>query len=127
MRIIADENVSGTVIARRRALGHDVVSVKEQMRGASDEEVLLRAQAERRLVITHDKDFGELAFRFHLPSECRIVLFRLSGAAPEADNQRVVEVLESRRDWARRFAVVDDRKMRVRLLPRAPSSEGDWG
>jgi predicted nuclease of predicted toxin-antitoxin system len=66
MRIVANENVSATVIARLRADGHDVLSVKETMRGRGDPAILARAQTEERLVVTHDKDFGELAFRFGL-------------------------------------------------------------
>jgi predicted nuclease of predicted toxin-antitoxin system len=40
--------------------------VKETMRGRGDPAILARAQTEERLVVTHDKDFGELAFRFGL-------------------------------------------------------------
>ena len=58
MRIIANENVSATVIRELRKRGHDVVSVKEPMRSAPDPAVLRRAVDENRLVITHDKDFG---------------------------------------------------------------------
>lgn len=46
MRLIANENVSGTVIRTLRERGHDVLSVKESMRVASDEAVLARAQLE---------------------------------------------------------------------------------
>ena len=61
MRVIANENVAGTAIRGLRRNGHDVLSVKESMQGAEDESILQRAEAEQRLVVTHDKDFGELA------------------------------------------------------------------
>jgi len=61
MRIVADENISGTVIQELRQLGRDVFSVKDAMRSSPDEDILARAQGEHRLVLTHDKDFGELA------------------------------------------------------------------
>jgi predicted nuclease of predicted toxin-antitoxin system len=61
MRILANENVSSTVIQILRDHGHDVLSVKESLRGEKDPAILARAQAEERLVVTHDKDFGELA------------------------------------------------------------------
>lgn len=122
MRIIANENITASVIGQLRARGHDVLSVKETLRGASDPDVLARAQADQRLVITHDKDFGELAFRSGLPANCGIVLFRLSGNDPDVDNRRVIEVLESRADWAGHFAVVDDQRIRMRPLPGASTS-----
>ena len=123
MRIIANENISGSVIRHLRETGHDVLSVKDTIRGANDTDVLSQAQAEQRLVITHDKDFGELAFRFGLPAECGIVLFRLSGGNPDVDYQRIIEVLESRSDWAGHFCVVDDEKIRVRSLPGLSSTQ----
>jgi len=116
MRLIANENISATVIRSLRERGHDVVSTKESMRGADDSTILARAQAEHRIVVTHDKDFGELAFRERLPADSGVVLFRLSGANPDSDNRRVLEVLESRMDWGGNFAVVTDDRIRIRPL-----------
>jgi predicted nuclease of predicted toxin-antitoxin system len=121
MRIIANENVARTVIQELRQRGHDVVSVKESMRSAMDEVILDRAQSEQRLVLTHDKDFGELAYRCRLPAACGIILFRLSGADRDRDNRRVLEVLESRSDWSGHFSVVTHDRIRMRPLP-APTA-----
>jgi predicted nuclease of predicted toxin-antitoxin system len=121
MRLLVNENVSATVIQALRQRGHDVLSAKESMRGESDSAVLLRARQEGRLVVTHDKDFGELAFRNCLPAECGILLFRLGGADPDSDNRRMLEVIQGRQDWAGHFAVVTDDQIRIRLLPPAKS------
>jgi predicted nuclease of predicted toxin-antitoxin system len=118
MRIIANENVSATVIRGLRSRGHDVVSVKESMRSAPDDVVLRRATAESRLVITHDKDFGALAFHWGLPATSGVVLFRLSGNSPDMDNHRILSVLEGSMDWAGHFCVVTDDRIRIRPLPR---------
>ncbi len=117
MRLIADENVAGTVIRTLRQRGHDVLSVKESMRSAADSVILARAQTEQRIVITLDKDFGELAFRCRLPARSGVILFRLSGSDPTIDNHRVLEVLETRIDWDGNFTVVTDDRVRVRSLP----------
>ncbi len=117
MRIAADENISGTVIQELRQRGHDVLSVKEAMRSAPDEDILAQAQQENRLVLTQDKDFGELAFQFGLPSGSGVILLRLSGSSAEQDNRRVIEVLETRPDWAGNFSVVTDDRVRIRPLP----------
>lgn len=119
MRIIANENIFGTVIRELRDRGHDVLSAKETMRGDDDRAVLAQAQAEKRVVITHDKDFGELAFLSHLPAECGIILFRLARQDRERDNRRILEAFESRTDWAGHFAVVEDDRIRIRPLPAA--------
>ncbi len=121
MRILANENVTRTVVESLRAKGHDVLSVKESLRGEQDEAILARAQAEKRIVLTNDKDFGELAFRVGLPAECGIVLLRLTGNDPDADNKRVLEAIESRTDWEGHFSVIGADRIRMRPLTNAPS------
>lgn len=118
MRVLANENLPGPVIKTLRERGYEVLSVKETIPGADDRTVLRLAQKERRLVVTFDKGFGELAFLFGLPSEEGVILFRLSGADPEIDNERVVAALESRSDWEGNFAVVTDNLIHIRPLPR---------
>ena len=117
MRIVANENISSTVIQELRQRGHDVLSVKESMRSAPDEDILAQAQQEKRLILTHDKDFGELAFRCGLPADCGVILLRLSGDSPEQDNRRAIDTIETRTDWVGNFSVVTDDRIRIRPLP----------
>jgi predicted nuclease of predicted toxin-antitoxin system len=119
MLLALNENMPATVIAELRGRGHDVLSVKESMRGAKDVEILEKAQTELRLVVTQDKDFGELAYRRRLPADCGIILFRLSGTDPDADIRRMIEVIESRNDWNGQFGVATDDRVRMRPLPKA--------
>ena len=121
MRLLANENVPGPVVAALRQGGHDVFYVKESMPGAEDPVVLALAQAEHRVVVTSDTDFGELAFRSGLPAECGVVLLRLDWTNPDADNQAAVAALTSRDDWSGVFAVVERDRIRIRPLP--PSAE----
>lgn len=117
MRVIVHENITGTVIRELRQRGHDVLSVKESMRGVDDTSILQRAEVEQRLVVTQDKDFGESAFRHRLPVSSGIILFRISGVDPSADNQRILDVIDSRSDWMEHFSVVTDDRIRMRPLP----------
>jgi predicted nuclease of predicted toxin-antitoxin system len=123
MRNLANENVTRTVIEGLRAKGHDVLSVKESLRGKNDEVILARAQTEKRVVLTHDKDFGELAFRIGLPAECGVLLMRLAGTDPTADNKRALDAIESRTDWEGHFAVISVDRIRMRPLPTGSSSK----
>ncbi len=122
MRFLVNENVTGTVIQELRQRGHDVLSVKESMRSEHDDVILARAQREQPLVVTHDKDFGELAFRYQLPASCGVILFRLSDSEPETDNRRILEAMESRTDWAGHFSVITGDRIRMRPLPGVPSA-----
>jgi len=76
--------------------------------GIADPEVLAHAQAEDRLLLTFDKDFGELAFRAGLPASCGVVLFRISAPSVEHAVRVIAAALESRTDWVGHFAVVED-------------------
>ena len=123
MRFLANENFPGPVVQALRALGEEVAWVAEDMRAASDEAVLARAQAEGRVLVTFDKDFGELAFRSGLPASSGVVLFRLGGSSPGEDNARALAVLLERRDWPGNFTVVHDDRIRMRELPRERRSQ----
>ena len=92
-----------------------MLSVKESMRSEADKVILVRAQTEQRIVV-NDKDFGELAFRWGLPAECGIILFRLSARDRDTANARQLEALETRSDWAGHFSVVTEDRIRVRPL-----------
>ncbi len=124
MRILANENISFAVIRGLRAAGHDVVAVREWQVGANDEAVLELARAEGRVLLTHDKDFGELAYRRRLPAPCGVVLLRLLGASREADNRRALSALTSRSDWEGHFSVVTDDSIRMRPLPAHTNERG---
>lgn len=117
MRLLANENIPGPVVRTLRELGHDVLWAKESLRGESDLVVLARAQAEQRVTVTCDPDFGELAFRAGLPAQCGVVLFRIVWSDPITDNALAVSALSSRDDWSGVFAVVERDRIRVRPLP----------
>ncbi|MGE0825939.1 MAG: DUF5615 family PIN-like protein [Candidatus Binatia bacterium] len=117
MRVIADENFPGDAINALRERGHDVVWVRTDMPATSDKQILERAQAEDRIVVTFDKDFGELAFRFGLPASSGVILFRLTPRSSEYVARMVIAALESRTDWTGQFAVVEDSRIRMTPLP----------
>ena len=117
MRFLANENVPGPVVRLLREMGHDVLWAKESLRGAEDRAVLSRAQADQRVTVTCDTDFGELAFRSGLPATCGVVLLRIQWTDPVTDNAFVVSALTGRDDWTGAFAVVERDRVRLRPLP----------
>jgi predicted nuclease of predicted toxin-antitoxin system len=102
-----------------RTDGHDVLWIREAAPGSPDTAVLARAHAENRLLITFDKDFGELVFRHGAKASLGIVLFRIAQPSAAAVAARVAAVLKSRDDWAGQFSVVEESAVRMRPLPNS--------
>lgn len=117
MQLLANENVPRLTVEALRTAGHDLIWARTDMAGSSDEEVLARATTEGRILLTHDKDFGVLAFHAGLPATCGIILIRLGKADPDRVVTRTVEAVASRSDWAGHFSVIDERRIRMRPLP----------
>lgn len=124
MRFLANENIPGPVVGRLRELGHDVVWAKEGLRGETDRALLSLAQTDRRVTVTCDTDFGELAFRSGLPATCGVVLLRIPWSDPITDNAFAVSTLTSREAWSGVFAVVERDRILLRPLPK-PISDPD--
>ena len=119
MRILANENFPSDAIAALRQRGHDVAWVRTDAPGSSDRMVIERAETEDCVLITFDKDFGELAFRAKLPASSGIILFRISARSSAHVARVAATALESRSDWAGHFTVVEDARIRMTPLPPA--------
>jgi predicted nuclease of predicted toxin-antitoxin system len=94
-----------------------ILWIREAAPGISDTNVLARAHTENRLLITFDKDFGELVFHRGAKSSHGIVLFRIGRPSAAVVAARVAAVLASRDDWSGHFSVVEDFAVRMRPLP----------
>jgi predicted nuclease of predicted toxin-antitoxin system len=120
MQFLANENIPLDVVAALRNEGHDVAWIRTDSPGSRDPDILTRAVTENRVLLTFDKDFGDLAFQFGLPATCGIVLFRLQASSSAALAIMVVAAIRSRSDWAGNFSVVEPGRIRMRALPIPP-------
>ena len=107
----------GPAVAALRQHGHDVVWMHEEAPGTPDAQVLARARADRRVVATFDKDFGELAFRLGAAATFGVVRFRINAESPAAAANVAVAAFAERTDWSATFAVVEDGRIRIRSIP----------
>jgi predicted nuclease of predicted toxin-antitoxin system len=119
MRLLADENFPGPVIAALAADGHDIVSVASLHPGVDDSAVLALAQKEGRWLLTFDADFGDLVFLRNHPAPPAILLFRLhpivSADVLAAARRALGEVAEGH------FAVVGRETTRLRPFRLTPA------
>lgn len=97
----------------------------EITRAASDARVLLRAQAERRLLLTEDKDFGELVFR-RGQSVPGIILLRIDPAKHTLKKARLDAAVTRFGDGLfGRYVTVEGARFRSRPLPRLNESDSN--
>ncbi len=113
MNFVVDECTGPTVAAWLRLQGHDIVSIYDDARGAEDDAVLQRAFAEQRILITSDKDFGEMVFREQRPHH-GVILLRLGNPSAIRHIHAIDELLKAHADsLADRFVVVTDAGVRI--------------
>ncbi|MCK4859015.1 MAG: DUF5615 family PIN-like protein [Candidatus Omnitrophica bacterium] len=116
MKFLADENIEKPLVDFLRGKGFDVLYVCEQHKSISDEEVLYLANQEDRILLTNDKDFGELIFLQRKISQ-GIVLIRLFS---ENTSDKIVlfnKLLKEYSDKLKRhFVVLTERQVRIRKL-----------
>jgi len=116
MRFLANENFPGSAVAALEAAVHDVVWVRIAGPGATDLDVLAWAVREQRILLTFDKDFGELARGSALPPACGVILFRTPMPKSSEIGRRLADVIAGRDDWAGYFSVVEPGRVRMRRL-----------
>jgi predicted nuclease of predicted toxin-antitoxin system len=115
VRLLIDENISPIIGLALRAGGHDVIAASDVCAGVPDDDVVALAIADRRILVTEDKDFGSLAFRQGLRPP-GLILVRLPGLLPAEKAVRLVDVLrgETADDC---ILVIEPRRTRRRTLP----------
>jgi predicted nuclease of predicted toxin-antitoxin system len=116
MKILADENTPRTVIEALRDYEYDVLWIKENHRGMADDEILRLSIPEKRIVLTFDKDFGELVYRLRIKNTHGVILVRI--ADNQISIQRILEILEIyKTEIEGYFIVLEEQRIRRRKLP----------
>jgi len=112
MRFLVDESTGPVVAEWLRNKGHDVYSVFSESRGMQDAEVIQKAFAENRILVTNDKDFGEKVFRERQPHR-GIILLRLEDERSIVKIEIIRQLLESHaNNLAGNFVVVTETSVR---------------
>jgi hypothetical protein len=120
MRFLADENFPAATVQALRNAGHDIIWVRTAAPGSSDLDVLAWTAREGRILLTFDKDFGELARSAALPAACGVVLLRIPMPRPGGVGERLADLVTARNDWAGHFSVVEPGRVRMRPLTQGP-------
>ncbi|HSL82385.1 MAG TPA: DUF5615 family PIN-like protein [Thermoanaerobaculia bacterium] len=118
MELLLDSCVWGFAAAELRERGHDVVWAGDWQKDPGDQEILARAHREGRVLVTLDKDFGELSV---VRNEPHSGIVRRVGFSARDQGRACQEVLVRYEDELRRGALITADAIRVRVRPGASS------
>ena len=116
MRFIVDESTGMAVVGYLRESGHDVLAVGEAMPQANDAQILDTAGKEERILITNDKDFGELVYRTG-QSHFGVLLLRLQDEGSANRVRMIKSVIDTYADQlVGHFVVATEKAVRIRSV-----------
>jgi len=118
-RLLANENIGADVVQALREDGHDLTWITEVAKSSTDEFVLALAFAQNRVLLTFDKDFGELAFRLGQAATPGVILLRPRLKSPDVLIRFARAVLDQKHDWEGHFAVAEEGRLRLIPLPKS--------
>ncbi|RIL11939.1 MAG: hypothetical protein DCC75_01370 [Proteobacteria bacterium] len=116
MDILADESVDGQIVQKLRSAGHLVTYIAEAEPGIIDERVFELANSQKALLLTADKDFGEIVYRQNKLSS-GVVLLRLAGVDSSSKADYVLRAFELHGEaLTRAFSVISPYAVRIRMI-----------
>ena len=116
MKFLANENFPLAGISLLREAGYDVAAVIEETPGAKDDDILARANREKRVIVTFDRDYGELIYKRNMPSPAGVVYFRFHPSTPTKPADYLLALLSNGIQFEQRFTVVERDGLRQRPL-----------
>lgn len=114
-KLLADENIPQKTVQSLKQRGIDITSVTDTSLGLSDRAVLELGNVNERVIVTFDKDFGELVFRQRLDTK-GIMLLRFTPTSSEQIAEKIVQALTRQTTIKNKIIVVKEDRIRVTSL-----------
>jgi predicted nuclease of predicted toxin-antitoxin system len=116
MTFLANENFPFPSIALLRQAGYEILSISELSPSISDLEVITIAKSQNSIILTFDKDYGEIIFKHGQDNPPPVIFFRFKGENPEAAAQLLIKILtEKKFNFNRKFTVIEQENVRQRI------------
>ena len=113
MKFLLDENVSRTLSRGLNGSGFSAVSVFEvNLASASDEEIIAFAGKRKFIIITHDKDFGNL-IRFPVQHHYGVILLRFHNQRPQNVLTHLLDFLKKHKSLKSRLVILREDGFRI--------------
>ena len=116
MNFAADENIDTEIIGHLRHAGYEIFSISEEFPGVPDDDVIEITNRQNAILLTADKDFGELVFRNGEVIK-GVVLVRIFGVSQQEKAQMILDAFKSHADdFDERFTVISKKKIRIKRM-----------
>ncbi len=113
---LANENCPRPSIILLRENGISVKSIQEDSPGISDVEVMKLAIALNLIILTFDRDYGELTFRYANTNPPSIIYFREKGGTPKSAGTTLLNLLTNKTiNFPNAFIVIEEKNIRQRF------------
>ncbi len=114
MKFLLDESCDAAVAKVLEEDGHDISKVSQVSKGVTDEEVIKLALEQNRILLTEDKDFGQLVYAAGKET-CGVILFRFPSKEREVMARKVIELVNVEKEMLQTsFVVLELDKTRIR-------------
>ncbi len=115
MKFLANENFPFPSISFLRQNGYEVSSVSELYPGIPDYAVIDKAKANDSIILTFDKDYGEIIFKHGSANPPAVIFFRFKGENPEVAGQLLMNLIETKKIGVEnKFTVIEKESIRQR-------------
>lgn len=117
MKLLANENFPLASVKILEDAGYNIVGIGIEYHGITDEEVISFAQEENRVILTFDRDYGELIFKTGLKPNAGVIYLRWEEFKPEDPGKFLVELFTSHEiDFTRKLTVISGTSIRQRIF-----------
>ncbi len=96
MKLLANENFPKSSVKILKDSGYDIVSVGDEFAGILDSEVIDFANQEHRIILTFDRDYGELIFKKGFRPASGVIYLRWEFFLPEDPGKYLIELFNSK-------------------------------
>jgi len=117
MKLLANENFPLESVYFLKSKNIDIISIQENFAGMTDIEVLKKTQKEGRIILTFDKDYGELIYKSKVKFTAGIVFFRLIPKSALSSGKLIYRIIKKIR-LEKRFTIISSKQIRQRILKK---------
>lgn len=117
MKFLADENFPFDSISLLSANEYEIRKAAINFQGKPDNFILKEASLADEIILTFDKDFGELIFKTLMKNCSGVILFRLEHYLPVTPGEMLLKFLQEKQiDFKNNLTVIDENKIRQRPI-----------